>query len=305
MAVEAVSSSSRRWLWLVPLLLVPLLGVATWFAFARETVEPIPTFPAGTYVGRQLAEVEAELPARQWTATIVTERRGGTEPGEILQQVPPAGTELEEGSVITLVVSDGPELRRVPTLSGLTKAEAMEAITDANLTVGAIDSSVYDEVAPLGVVIGQSEVAGSELETGTIVDLTVSAGPEPRVIPDLSNRTLDEATAVLVELGLIVVAAEDYSETVAEGLVMAVTPEPGISVARDAEVTVTISLGLPFVTVPDVVGKSAAEAADILTAAGFVVVDTIGPPNSSVIITDPGAGESRRKGTEIVIVTRR
>ena len=47
-----------------------------------------------------------------------------------------------------------------------------------------------------------------------------------------------------------------------------------------------------------------AAAADQLDAAGFVVVDTIGPPNGTVLATDPPAGEFLRKGSSIRIVTR-
>ena len=56
---------------------------------------------------------------------------------------------------------------------------------------------------------------------------------------------------------------------------------------------------------PDVSGLSAAAAADQLTAMGFVVSDTDGPPNRDVIATDPPAGESLRKGSDIIIFTRR
>jgi len=66
-----------------------------------------------------------------------------------------------------------------------------------------------------------------------------------------------------------------------------------------------VSLGLPFITIPDVSGMSASDAADELTALGFVVSDTDGPPNRNVIATDPPAGEALRKGSDIVIFTRR
>ncbi len=108
-----------------------------------------------------------------------------------------------------------------------------------------------------------------------------------------------------MELGLVAVIAEDYSDTVLEGQVISNDPVVDSTIERGGEVTLTISLGLPFVVVPDVSGMSASDAADALVAAGFVVSDTDGPPNRDVIATDPPPGESLRKGSDIIIFTRR
>ena len=103
----------------------------------------------------------------------------------------------------------------------------------------------------------------------------------------------------------LVEGAAEHSETVPEGQIIRAIPGVNAEAARGLEATVYVSLGLPFVTVPNVVGKAAATAADILIAAGLIVEDTVGAPNRPVLATDPPAGERVRKGTPVIIYTRR
>lgn len=301
----------RRWALVAVLAAVAALAV---FLLTRTGAvdsvfeEPVPdpiTFPAGTYVGRDLEVVTPEIEANGWTIDTTTARADDSVPGEVLTQTPEPGTQLlENDAVIVLVVSEGPLLREVPVLAGATLAEANDILSDAGLVVGDVERSFDEEIEEDLIISSTVDVEG-EIVTGTAVDVVVSAGPEPRVVPDLSLRTQAEAEAALAELGLVAVIAEDFSETVAEGLVISNDPAFEATVEKGGEVTITVSLGLPFVTVPDVAGMSASEAADVLTAAGFVVTDTDGPPNRDVLATDPPAGESLRKGSEIIIFTRR
>ena len=81
-------------------------------------------------------------------------------------------------------------------------------------------------------------------------------------------------------------------------------PDAGSTVPRGAEISVVVSLGRPFIEVPDVIGLPAAEAAGVLEAAGFEVIATVGSPSGEVLGTDPPAGETYRLGRQITILTR-
>ena len=83
----------------------------------------------------------------------------------------------------------------------------------------------------------------------------------------------------------------------------AVDPVAGTELERDAEVTLVVSLGREPVAVPDVRGLDPSAAADILVAEGFCISDTDGPPNTSVLVTDPQAGTVLPFGSCIRIVT--
>jgi len=302
---------SRSWWFLVAALLVFAGGFfvltrtgAVDAVFGESIPEPV-TFPVGTYIGRDIAVVTPEIERNGWSVEFSTTRSDGSVPGEVLTQTPAAGTQLEEGiGAIVLVVSDGVLLRDVPALEGLTLAEADEALSEQNLQIGNVERS-FDEIVAEGLVISSSAEPGVQAETGDRIDLVLSAGPEPRLVPNLVGRTQAEAEAALSELGLVAVIAEDYSDTIPAGQIISTDPLPDVAIDRDASVTLTVSLGLPFLIVPDVSGLSAAAAADQLTAMGFVVSDTDGPPNRDVIATDPPAGESLRKGSDIIIFTRR
>ena len=253
----------RRWPWVVLVIVVVLAGVAGALLLTDTVDTPlveaepeIITFPVGTYVGRDLAEVEREAESNGWLLTVTTTRSDGSVVGEVLTQSPDPGVQLEEGATVVLVVSEGVLLHLTPELVGLARDDAETALLAEDLVVGSIER-VFDEEVAEGIVIAASAPAGIEVETGTVVDLTLSAGPEPRAVPDLTGRTRAEAEAALAELGLVAVVTDDFSQTVAEGLVIASDPALDATVERGAEVVIVISKGLPFVTVPDVLGLSA------------------------------------------------
>lgn len=301
----------RRW-WIAAVVLLAVFagGFALTRTDAIEGVfeEPVPepvTFPTGTYVGRDIAEVTAEIEANGWSVDASDIRADDSVPGEVLTQTPAGGTQLlEDEAVIVLLVSEGPLLREVPVVVGLTLAGAEEALATEGLLIGSVERS-FDEGVDAGLVISFSSDPDAQVETGDRIDLVISAGPEPRIVPNLTGRTQAEAEAALSELGLVALVAEDFSDTIAAGQVISSDPIPEVTIDRGGEVTITVSLGLPFIVVPNVAGMSASDAADALVAAGFVVSDTDGPPNQSVIATDPPAGESLRKGSDIIIFTRR
>jgi hypothetical protein len=73
---------------------------------------------------------------------------------------------------------DGPEQIRVPKLAGLPSNVAERRLTDAGLEVGRVSSFPSDSVAE-GRVIEPGFAAGTPVEPGTKVNLTVSSGPQP------------------------------------------------------------------------------------------------------------------------------
>ncbi len=267
-----------------------------------EVVAPV-THPVGGYVGRSADEVEAEIKANRWRVASTRTREDGFERGTVVRQSPAPGVALEEGAEVSLVISDGFTLRVVPQLEGLVREDALAALSASSLLMGDTGEE-YSETVPVDVIIRASLPAGQEVESDTTVDLVWSLGPEPRVIPEYVGQSAAEAAAALEGAGLVIALTEEYSQSVPEGLVISVTPAAGQLVEKGGTVGIVVSLGLPFVTVPDVSGMPAVEAADALAADGFDVVDTVGPPNAEVLATSPPAGDSVRQGSEIVIFTR-
>ncbi len=308
----------RSWKWFVAaVVFAALAGGALYGGMVVGNAQPEttiielawPRFDVPDYRSMTAEQIvaAAEEQAR-WSVEITERYQDETEPGEVLAQSPRPGTPLLAGDRIDIVVSQGPELRVVPRLVGLDRQAASDAIVSALLAVGEVRER-SDEDAAAGQVLeatinGATARPGAEFVTGTIVDLVISSGPAARTVPSLVGLTVDAARGEAAEEQLELAVTESHSETVPEGEIIRSDPEAGAQVARGSTVSVVVSLGLPFVTVPDVTGKPASEAADILEQAGFVVTDTEGAPNRPVLVTDPPAGESRRKGSTIRIIVQ-
>lgn len=93
-----------------------------------------------------------------------------------------------------------------------------------------------------------------------------TAGPGMRIsLPDVTGRQEQAAVEILEELELTPVVERDYSDDVREGFVISTDPAVPAEMARDEEVTVTVSLGIEQVEVPSVIGLPRDTAADLLS----------------------------------------
>ncbi len=309
---------SRRWpKVVVAVVLLAALGAGGWFAWSALSV---PSHRMPKLVGLQLDEATTLVKGSRWKLDASsTQRRDGSEPGEVLAQRPAPGASLEEGRTVRLTVSLGNTLVDVPTLTGVAEAEALAQIEAAGL-VGAVSARPNDEVVAKGVVISVAtpadlpdadEIPAGKLPRGTTVALTVSDGPAPRTIPTgLVGAAFDAVNAHLANLKLVVNRSDEFSDTVQAGLVIRLEPAEGAVVPRDSPVAVVVSKGPQPIPIPDVTGKSGIEATNILGAAGFPVSGIAnsagqpGSPTKQVIATDPPAGEPHPRGTPVRVVTR-
>lgn len=114
------------------------------------------------------------------------------EMGKVMGQTPKAGEMLEEGEVVTLVVSNGPkvELVKVPNLVGSMQEDAKLTLMNNGLKLGKVNPKEHETV-PKGQVIYQSAQAGTEVEKGTAIDIDVSTGPAV-TIPEEGEGTEGE-----------------------------------------------------------------------------------------------------------------
>jgi serine/threonine-protein kinase len=261
-------------------------------------------FAVADFRGQQLEKAEASLPAgSDWRIDQVDGRRDDTSPGQVLEQDPAPGGQLEEGGVLHLTVSQGDELRAVPAdLVGLTADEAGKRLAALGLVLAQPSRETWSETAPVGQVVDVVE-RGQQLPKAAHVTLVVSKGPEPRTVPQVSG-TPEAATAALGALGLTAATVQDYSETVPSGQLIGTDPPAGTQVPKGTPVNVVVSVGRRPVPVPDVVGMSASDASDALEAAGLVV-RTDGAANKPVIATDPAAGTQLHLGDQVIIITQR
>ena len=297
----------RRWVAIVvAVLLLAGAAFAGWWFLIR-----VPSHEVPDLVGGDLAAAEAIASENSWTAEVVDQRReDGTSVGQVLGQDPGPGTELAEGEVLALTVSQGPTLTALPQIAGLAEPEAMAALEAAGLVAGG-RSTDFNEDAPAGVVLLFAPAGGVEPDAegrvpkGTPVDFIVSDGPAPRVVPGgLVGASRSNAVAAIEGVQLVANVSTEYSDTVDEGIVISVAVAPGSEVPRGSEVPIVVSAGPQPIIVPNVVGQTGSSAAATLEGAGFTVSGIEGSPTGTVLATDPVAGESRLPGSSVRIFTR-
>ena len=166
------------------------------------------------------------------------------EEGDVISSDPTAGTEVDEGTEVTIVVSLGSQPATVPNLRGKTASAAESALANAGLSGSS--SEDYSDSVPEGQVISQSIDPGEKVDKGTTVSYVVSLGPETTyvTVPGLGGYTESVARQRLEDAGLSVgTVSEAYSSTVGKGYVIDQTASPGSSVEAGTSVGFTVSLG--------------------------------------------------------------
>ena len=188
--------------------------------------------------------------------------------GSVIKTQPPANTSTNPDTLVTIIVSVGPEAYPIPYVVDLETDRAIFVIEESGFTIGQ-KIEVNDDNVPIGFVISQNPMAGKKMGPGSSVDLVISSGPSLIVLGDLSKKSLEDATQILETLGLEFETVEEFSEDIEEGLVSGTLPEAGEIVTPEDIVTVIVSLGIK-IEVPEVEGLSYQDAIDKLEEAGLV-----------------------------------
>jgi serine/threonine-protein kinase len=189
----------------------------------------------------------------------------------------------------------------VPSVVGMTQDQAVRTVEDAGLVANVTQEA--SDTIEAGRVIRQSPDSNATADPGSSVDVVVSSGKPDVQIPDVVGDNKDSARDQLEALGLRVrMKAADSDENKDD--VIAVNPDVGSMVAANSVVTVTFSKGPK--AVPDVVGKTEAQATSILEDAGFKVSsvpdNASTEPKGTVTRQSPDAGTPQNAGSVITIL---
>ena len=209
---------------------------------------------------------------------------------------------------VTSLLGSGTTMRTVPNLITLTQEEAIEEIEAAGFVAGTPEE-VYSSSYPEGQVCEQDPRAYREMPEGSTINFKVSKGEEPveqTSVPDLTNKTEEEAQALLAEANLKGRAGEEREDAnIEQGLICDQDYDPGSSVDVGTTITYYVSSGSGQEVIPNVEGDDESTARSRLEAAGFVVSsqtsnsDTVA--EGHVIYTTPGVGETADVGSTVTI----
>lgn len=197
----------------------------------------------------------------------------------------------------------------VPQVTGMDSTTAENTLRDAGLNP--TFTTQHSDSVPDKHVISMSPAAGTQVDQGSSVAVVVSEGPENVTVPnDLVGQSLDYARQSLQQAGLTAgPVSTANSATVPHNVVLSTDPGQGASVARDSAVKLQVSTGK--VTVPDVVGRSRAEAEQALRADDVrlnydvEVRETEDAETGTVLRQSAPAGSSVSQGSTITLTVAR
>ena len=188
--------------------------------------------------------------------------------GFVITTQPPADTITNPDTLVTIIVSVGPEAFPIPYVVDLEVARGVYVIKERGFQVGQ-QLEINDDNIPRGFIISQNPIAGTKMSPDSTVDLVISAGPSLIEISDLSRKSIVDAIQILETLGFEYEFIEEYSEDVSVGLVSHTIPRAGELVTIDQVIQVIVSIGLK-VEVPNLIGFTYQEASNILQEIGLL-----------------------------------
>ncbi len=121
--------------------------------------------------------------------------------GRVIGTDPPPGEEVDEGTEVAVTVSLGPTPIAVPEVVGSDLAQARTLVRDAGLEL-TIAERRYDAAVPVDQVLAQDPAPGGIRYAGDVVEVVISDGPEPVVLPNVRGERVADAVATLEALGL-------------------------------------------------------------------------------------------------------
>jgi serine/threonine-protein kinase len=141
-----------------------------------STGKPMTSVPS--VVGQDRSAARAALESVHLVPQF-TEKESDAPKDQVIETDPAAGTQVPEGTKITVYFSDGPE--KVPDVVGMSEDEAKAALQQAGFKAFVTTST--DTKEPKGTVIEQNPPAGTERPEGDSVTIVVSAYEEPTETP--------------------------------------------------------------------------------------------------------------------------
>jgi len=224
----------QLWPWLLALLVLVLVGLGLFWYFTREDTKPVPDVTGST--------LEQALTRLQEEGFQVAVQRGNSQApeGTVFKQDPGAGDEAEEGSTVTVSVSEGPATAAVPDVVGSSEDDARSALDDAVFEVNAVQ--VFSQQSE-GTVVAQSPPGGQDAQAGSTVRINVSKGSGTTTVPNVTGLSEDDAKQQLSDANLKANVVEVPSQQ-DSGTVVAQNPTAGSQLQEGSTVRLNVSRGL-------------------------------------------------------------
>ncbi|MGI9596883.1 MAG: PASTA domain-containing protein, partial [Acidimicrobiales bacterium] len=226
-------------------------------------------------VGMSAVAARSQLSALGFEVNTVDEESPSVPVGDVIRQSPSASSSIPDGATVTIYVAkdQATDTVLVPSLTGMTRAEAESALTDLGLSPGATVSREPHATVAIDTVISTSPVGGSTVNLESVVSLVLSDGPAAPQCADMVGLSEAAATARLEAAGLSVSTTSQPSTTVASGNVISCTQ-------TETSGNLVISTGVDLCA--QAIGQDRGAARSLLEGQGLTVTETAEPGSAAV-----------------------
>jgi beta-lactam-binding protein with PASTA domain len=197
--------------------------------------------------------------------------------GSVLQQTPKAGTKVEKGTPVAVLVAVGTGKHNVPDITKKTASDADKLLRAQQLTLGQASPQPVD---PKGLIVSQIPAAGEVVKAGTAVNIFYAdpadaankkkqkdkakgdkaggaagagggaggggAAAKDIIIPAIAGAKTDAFAKKVADLGIVPVVAKEFNDA-PTGTLVETNPPGGTKVAAKSKVTLIVSVGQPQV----------------------------------------------------------
>jgi beta-lactam-binding protein with PASTA domain len=193
---------------------------------------------------------------------------------------------------------------QMPDLAGLSQTEAEGRLGDLGLTA-AVTPSIHHANLVSGTVVAQSPLPGQVSRPGDTVRVTLSSGPEARIVPEVMGLAGPEAARLLRVLGFEVEITERNDAGAGAGVIETI-PAAGTRLYIPADVQLVVSRGAPIVEVPDLTGRHVDDITEVLASAelqlGAIRYQVEAPQAPGRVVSQSPAAGSALRGAGFVSV---
>jgi serine/threonine-protein kinase len=193
--------------------------------------------PVPLVIGKPQAEAVRLLRDAGFIPTVKSRFSDSVAEGAVVDQSPRAQVKLEQGSKVTIFVSQGPRPITLKDYAGQPAASVEAALAGLGLTSG--ESSVYSTSVPKGNVVTTDPPAGTVVHHGDAVTVVVSLGPRTFPMPSVIGLPVGRARSELRRDGLVVVVIQIPGST--GSTVVSQIPTEGTIVQQGATVRIYIA----------------------------------------------------------------
>lgn len=193
------------------------------------------------------------------------------------------------------------ELVQIPNLEGMNQQEVRNALAEQDLDMTIAEPVESDEI-DAGLFVSANPPVGSQVEKGSSVEVTFSAGIGEATVPDVTGLSVEAARRAIEDEGLIwgTTTTVDNNPTYDEGEVVSSDPAPNSRVPRQTVVNVEVSSGR--VTVPNLLTLNVDIATAELDARGLSY--RIEPQETADATPDTVIGQDYREGSIVTTGTQ-